>query len=125
MSEEKTPISKDPDFKVVLRGNIVASIIIGSSDFRKNRWMVYYIHSDGKLFLRDRTDNVGSRNINVHKGDIVCLHTDKETGFEKLCSYLNKKGDRIAGDYDLEFPSRIRTSVREWCKKNLDHRSRL
>lgn len=125
MTKEQKTGEKTPDFQVILRGEISASLIIGSLDFKRNRFMVYYILSDGLLFLKDSRTNVGNRNIKVKKGDIVCLWTNRETGFEEFCGYLNENGDPISGQQcDLEFPYRFRAAVRHWCTMNVRSKSK-
>lgn len=124
MTKEQKTGERNPDFQVILRGEISASLIIGSLDFKRNRFMVYYILSDGLLFLKDSRTDVGNRNVEVKKGDIVCLWTNNETGFEEFCGYLNENGDPISGQHsELEFPYRIRAAVRHWCTMNVCSKS--
>jgi hypothetical protein len=120
MTKKQKTGERNPDFQVILRGEISASLIIGSLDFKRNRFMVYYILSDGILFLKDSRTDLGNRNAEVKKGDIICLWTNKETGFEELCGYLDENGNPISDQHsELEFPYRIRAAVRHWCTMNV------
>lgn len=124
MTRKQKTGERPPYFQVILRGEISASLIIGSRDLKRNRFMVYYILSDGQLFLTDSRTDVGSRNIEVKKGDIVCLWTNRETGFEDFCGYLDENGDPISGQQpELEFPYRFRVAVKRWCTMNVCSKS--
>jgi hypothetical protein len=125
MTKDEEPKETTIDVQVTLRESIPAIFIVGSSNLKiKNRVMIYYVLSNGKLALKDSRDSVGSRNVEVRKGNIICLLTNLETGYEEFCGYLDEEGNASpTWSSKYVIPDRLRARVQKWCKssKRFDH----
>lgn len=106
------------DVPIVLRDTDLEGLLVyKSSDQKKNIFTVYYLLSDGKFFLKDAKNDIGSRYVNLNKGDIICVLTEHETGYENLCGWLNELGDTIQeGNSKHTIPDRLHNHVHNWCK---------
>jgi len=120
MTEEQIPDKLEPiDIPITLRGEISAFLVVGSSDLKKRqRFMIYYLLGDGMLFLKDSKTNIGSRNVDVKKGDIICVWANMETGFEEFWGRLNERGDWISNvETTHTLPVRLHKRIHNWCSK--------
>lgn len=107
-------MSVNMDVPIALRGDLRAFIIIG----RPGRgFSIYYMISQGTLFLKKNKEILGSKYIKVKMGDIVCFWTDQKTGSEEFCGYMDENGKTISNiETKHQIPDRYRLSVQSWCK---------
>lgn len=125
MTEEQIPDKIEPiDIPITLRGEISAFLVVGSSNLKKRqRFMIYYLLSDGVLSLKDNKTNIGSRNVDVAKSDIICIWTNMETGYEEFCGSLNERGEWISKMTTTHtLPARLHNRVQQWCSNR--HKNR-
>jgi hypothetical protein len=110
------------DIAWILRGDIHAFLITGTRG-TKQGLDIFYILENGRLFLKDSKEELGPRNFEVKKGDIICLWKNLKTGYEEFCGFLDENGDSLSKLENVPaIPGRLRIRIKPWCenRKNLD-----
>jgi hypothetical protein len=103
------------DIPVVLRENITALVITGLSDSKRNLFIVYYILSDGKIFLKENKTEIGLRFIEVKKGNIICIWKRREKGCEEFCGFFDKNGNNLMNnENDFTIPDQLHNRIQQW-----------
>lgn len=126
MTDKKSSVNRQSmniDVPIALRGDLRAFIIVG----RPGRgFFIYHMLTKGNLFLQEKKEVLGSRNIKVNIGDIVCLWADQKTGFEEFCGYLDESGKTISNvETKHQIPDRYRIYVQSWCKSKRELISKI
>lgn len=96
-----------------LRGDVHAFIIIGTKGC-----MVYFMLEDGKLPLRDSKTAFGTRSVKVKKGDIICLYSNPQTGYEEFFGFDEKEETNSNVRFSGKIPAYFFEAIRYWCELN-------